>query len=141
MFNNNPYTYMPQAPAYQRPAYQPMQMFQQPVQQPAMMQDDSVQIRCVGSREEVVASSVMPGIPCWFEDRAHGMMFKKYLDPQTGIPSIEDYARVQQEKPPQYATVETLSALRGDLEQMIDQRIANAQAARTTARKGVTNDE
>lgn len=141
MFGNNPYNYMPQGPAYQRPAYQPMQMFQQPVQQPAMIQDDSVQIRCVGSREEVVAASVMPGIPCWFEDRAHGMMFKKYLDPQTGIPGIEDYARVQQEKPPQYATVEALSALRGEFEQMIDQRISALTAPKSAARKGTVNDE
>lgn len=137
---NNPYSYMPQGPAYQRPAFQPMY---QPMQ-PAMMQDGSIQARFVSGREEAVASNVMPGSMFLFHDRANGMIYSKLIDPQTGMPEFKAYAEVQLEvqQTPQYATVEALSALRGEFEQMIDQRLSALSAPKAATRKGMsTNDE
>ena len=140
---NNPYPYMPQGPAFQRPAYQqPMQMYPQQMQ--PMMQDGSIQARFVSGREEAVASNVMPGSMFLFHDRAHGMVYSKLIDPQTGMPDFRIYAEVQPEaqQAPQYATVEALNALRGEFEQIIDQRVAALTAPRTTQKKGVnSNDE
>jgi hypothetical protein len=140
MFNNNPYPYVPQGPAYQRPAFQPMY---QPMQ-PAMMQDGNIQARFVSGREEAVASNVMPGSMFLFHDRANGMIYSKLIDPQTGMPDFRIYAEVQPEaqQAPQYATVEALNALRGEFEQIIDQRVAALTAPRTAQKKGVnSNDE
>lgn len=82
MFNNNPYYPMPQGPAFQRPAFQQQPMYQQP----AMMQDGMIQARLVTGREEAVASNVIPGSMFLFYDRAHGMIYTKLIDPQTGLP-------------------------------------------------------
>lgn len=143
MFNNNPYNYMPQGPAYQRPAYQqPMQMYPQQMQQP-MMQDGSIQARFVSGREEAVASNVMPGSMFLFHDRAHGMIYSKLIDPQTGMPEFRTYAEVQPEaqQMPQYATIEALNALRGEFEQIVDQRIAVLSTRRTASKKEVNTDD
>ena len=142
MFNNNPYPYMPQGPAYQRPAYQqPMQMYTQQMQ--PMMQDGSIQARFVSGREEAVASNVMPGSMFLFHDRAHGMIYSKLIDPQTGMPDFRIFAEVQPEaqQAPQYATMEALSALRSEFEQIVDQRIAALSAPRTASRKAVNADD
>ena len=140
---NNPYAYMPQATAYQRPTYQQtMQMYPQQMQ--PMMQDGSIQARFVSGREEAVASNVMPGSMFLFHDRAHGMVYSKLIDPQTGMPDFRIYAEVQPEaqQAPRYATVEALNALRGEFEQIIDQRVAALTAPRTAQKKGVnSNDE
>ena len=139
---NNPYPYMPQGPAFQRPAYQqPMQMYPQQMQ--PMMQDGSIQARFVSGREEAVASNVMPGSMFLFHDRAHGMVYSKLIDPQTGMPDFRIYAEVQPEaqQAPQYATMEALSALRSEFEQIVDQRIAELSAPRTASRKAVNADD
>lgn len=147
MFNNlNPYTYMPQGPAFQRPAYQqPMQMYPQQMQpaQPPMMQDGSIQARFVSGREEAVASNVMPGSMFLFHDRAHGMIYSKLIDPQTGMPEFRVYAEIQpeQQQTPQYATVEALSALKAEFEQILDQRFAALSAPKATSRKAVTSSD
>lgn len=145
MFNNtNPYTYMPQGPAFQRPAYQQtVQMYPQQMPQP-MMQDGSIQARFVSGREEAVASNVMPGSMFLFHDRAHGMIYSKLIDPQTGMPDFRVYAEIQPEaqQAPQYATVEALSALRGEFEQIVDQKLAALTAPKAATRKGANvNDE
>ena len=147
MFNNNPYTYMPQGPAFPRPAYQqPMQMYPQQVQsmQQPLMQDGSIQARFVSGREEAVASNVMPGSMFLFHARAHGMVYSKLIDPQTGMPDFRVYAEIHPEpqQPPQYATLEALSALRGEFEQIVDQKLAALTVPKAAARKGANvNDE
>ena len=133
MFNNNPYPYMPQGPAYQRPAFQPMY---QPMQ-PAMMQDGNIQARFVSGREEAVASNVMPGSMFLFHDRANGMIYSKLIDPQTGMPEFKAYAEVQpeQQQAPQYVTADAFAAF----QQQIEQRFAALTPK--TSRKAVVNDD
>ena len=133
MFNNNPYPYMPQGPAYQRPAFQPMY---QPMQ-PAMMQDGNIQARFVSGREEAVASNVMPGSMFLFHDRANGMIYSKLIDPQTGMPEFKAYAEVQleQQQAPQYVTADAFAAF----QQQIEQRFAALTPK--TSRKAVANDD
>lgn len=148
MFNNpNPYTYMPQGPAFQRPAYQPsMQMYPQqvqPMQQP-LMQESGLQARFVSGEEEARASNVVPGMPCFFVDRANGMAFYKAIDPNTGAVDFRKMKEIQPEaqQTPQYATMEALSALRGELEQIVDRKLAALTAPKAAARKGANvNDE
>ena len=147
MFNSYQPNYMPQGPAFQRPAFQqqpmmyPQQM--QSVPQP-MMQDGMIQARFVSGREEAVASNVMPGSMFLFHDRAHGMVYAKLIDPNTGMPEFREYAEVQpsQQQAPQYVTVDALEALRSEVEQMIEQRIAGLAAPKSAPRKAVNgNDE
>ena len=139
---NNPYPYMPQGPAYQRPAFQQAQMYQQQMQ-PAMMQDGSIQARFVSGREEAVASNVMPGCMFLFHDRAGGMVYSKLIDPQTGVPEFRVFAEVKPEvqQIPQYATMEALSALRQEFEQILDQRLKATQSANTAARKAAEDEQ
>ena len=114
---NNPYYQMPQGPAYQRPA------FQQPMypQQPDMMQDGMIQARFVSGREEAVASNVMPGSMFLFYDRAHGMIFTKLIDPQTGLPEFREYAATapHEQQMPQYVTMDTLESFRAEIEERL----------------------
>ena len=124
MFN---YGYPAQGPAFQRPAYQqpiytPQPM---PVQQP-MMQDGMIQARFVSGREEAVASNVIPGSMFIFHDRAHGMIYTKLIDPQTGMPDFRAYAEMPaavqepQQTAPQYVTVDDLNALKGEIERRFE---------------------
>lgn len=141
MFNNNPYYQpgMPQGPAFTRPAFQQPMMYPQ---QPAMMQDGMIQARFVSGREEAVASNVMPGSMFLFCDRANGMVYSKLIDPQTGMPEFKTYAEVQQAQPqpPQYATAGDLSALRIEIEQMIDQRMNALTGANSALRMGAADE-
>ena len=147
MFNGyQPYP-MPQGPAFQRPAFQQQPMMYQPNQmQPApqpMMQDGMIQARFVSGREEAVASNVMPGSMFLFHDRAHGMVYAKLIDPNTGMPEFREYAEMQpsQQQAPQYVTVDALEALRGELEQIIEQRIAGLTAPKSAPRKAVNSSD
>ena len=143
MFQNNPYFQpaMPQGPAFQRPAYQPQQMYQQPM---PMMQDGMIQARFVASREEAVAATVIPGCMFLFYDRANRKVYAKLIDPQTGMPDFRELSENQPEQtqPTQYATIEAVGAAIQELEQRFDQKISALQAAKQTSRKAVsTNDE
>lgn len=140
MFTNNPYYPMPQGPAFQRPAFQ-QPMYQQPQQ--AMMQDGCIQARFVSGREEAVASNVMPGSMFAFYDRAHGMIYTKLIDPNTGMPEFREYAEVQpaQQQATQYATTEALEALRQEFDQMLNQRLERLQAAYAASGKVVNDGE
>lgn len=146
MFNNGYQPYpMPQGPAFQRPAFQQPMMYpqqMQPAPQP-MMQDGSIQARFVSGREEAVASNVMPGSMFLFHDRAHGMVYAKLIDPNTGMPEFREYAEVQpaQQQAPQYVTIDALEALRSEFEQILEQRIAGLTAPKSAPRKAVTTDE
>jgi len=116
-------------------------MYQQPQQ--AMMQDGCIQARFVSGREEAVASNVMPGSMFAFYDRAHGMIYTKLIDPNTGMPEFREYAEVQpaQQQPTQYATTEALEALRQEFDQMLNQRLEGLQAAYAASGKAVNDGE
>lgn len=143
MYQNNPYyPQMGQSQGYQRPSYIPQQMYQQPMQQPA--QDNAPQVRFVASREEAVAASVIPGMPCLMINRADGEIYFKAIDMQSGVPIFEDYAkkRPEQTQAPQYATLEAVSAAIQELEQRFDQKLSALTAPRAASRKAVNgNDE
>ena len=136
---NNPYypQYQPQGSAYQRPAYQPQQMYQ------AVPQDNVPQVRFVANRDEAYASTVLPGMPCILVNRAAGEIYFKAVDAQTGVPVFEDYVRKQpeQSQPAQYATLEAVSAALRELEQRVDQKISALAAPRQASRKAVNADE
>ena len=132
---NNSYYQMPQGPAFQRPAYQQYQP------QPAMMQDGMIQARFVSGREEAVASNVMPGSMFLFHDRAHGRVYAKLIDPQTGMPEFREYAEVQQaQQSAQYVTTEVLDSFRQDIEQYVESRIAALKTPKQPKAKEVANE-
>lgn len=138
MFNYNspayPYAGMqnqyPQRPAYQQPVYRP---------QP-MMQDGAVQARLVSGREEAVAATVMPGSLWLFYDRAHGIVYSKLIDPQTGMPEFREYADTApatQTAAPQYVTVEMFD----QFQQGLERRFEALQTTQKTTRKAAINDD
>lgn len=142
LFQNNPYFQptMPQGPAFQRPAYQAQQMYQQPM---PMMQDGMIQARFVASREEAVAATVIPGCMFLFYDRANRTVYAKLIDPQTGMPDFRELHEPQPEQAqaPQYATMDAVSAAMQELEQRFDQKLSALQTAKQPSRKAVSADE
>lgn len=145
MYSNNPYYQpMPQPQGYQRPSYLPQQAYQpqQIYQQPAA-QDNAPQVRFVANREEAVAATVIPGMPCLMINRAGGEIYFKAVDAQTGVPVFEDYARKQPEQTqaPQYATVDAVSAAMRELEQRFEQKLSALAAPRQASRKAVSTDD
>ena len=135
-YSNPTYSYSSTPAAYpQRPAYQ------QPVYQPApMMQDGAVQARLVSGREEAVAATVMPGSMWLFYDRAHGVIYSKLIDPQTGMPEFKEYADVApatQAPAPQYVTVEMFD----QFQQGLERRFEALQPNQKATRKAVNADD
>ena len=143
MYQNNPYyPQMGQPQGYQRPSYiSQQQIYQQPMQQP--VQDNMPQVRFVASREEAVASTVIPGIPCLMINRADGELYFKAINLQSGVPIFEDYAkkRPEQIQPTQYATLDAVSAAIQELEQRFDQKLSAIAAPRAVSRKAVNTNE
>lgn len=141
MFNPNPYyqSGMPQGPAFQRPAFQqPMPMYQpQPqMQMQPVMNDGSVQARYVSGREEAVASNVVPGMECWFIDRANHAAYYKAVDAMGNV-DFRTFNEMQpaQQNAAQYVTMDAL-------EEILNQRFAAFSGAKTASRKAAsTNDE
>lgn len=122
-------------------AYSPRPAYQQPVYQPApMMQDGAVQARLVSGREEAVAATVMPGSMWLFYDRAHGIIYSKLIDPQTGIPEFKEYADIApatQAPAPQYVTVEMFD----QFQQGLERRFEALQPTQKATRKAVNADD
>ena len=122
-------------------AYSPRPTYQQPVYQPApMMQDGAVQARLVSGREEAVAATVMPGSMWIFYDRAHGVIYSKLIDPQTGMPEFKEYAEVApatQAPAPQYVTVEMFD----QFQQGLERRFEALQPNQKATRKAVNADD
>lgn len=133
MFN---YTGYPQPQYGGANAYsqQPQQMYQQPRMeflQSMQLQQSGIQARPVTGREEAVAATVFPGTPVLFLDRAHGAVYYKAMDPNTGAAEFVDFVvaqPVQQPVPPQYATMADLQAIREEMSQLRD--LIPAQTAR-----------
>lgn len=95
-----------QMPYFQQTAQLP----QQAIQSPAPVQQSSVAM--VTSRAQAeVAQVPFDGQPYFFFDTASRRLYCKSFDPQTGLCPLMEYAPVTQEQPPQYATVEQLTAL------------------------------
>ena len=93
-------------PYYQQMAQPP----QQATQLPAPVQQSAVTM--VTSRAQAeVAQIPFDGQPYFFLDTASRKLYCKSFDPQTGLCPLMEYAPVTQEQPPQYATVEQLTAL------------------------------
>lgn len=133
MFGNNGWQ-QPQQPVYGT-FQQPQQMYQQSRMdflQGMQPQQSGIQARPVTGREEAVAATVFPGIPMLFLDRAHGAVYYKAIDPQTGAAEFVDFViSVQpQQTSPQYATLADLAAIRDEMSQLRD--MIPTQPARRT---------
>ncbi len=116
MFNYN---------GYQQPIYGGNSTYQQQSFLPSRMdysmqpQQSGIQARPVTGREEAVAAAVFPGTPMLFLDRAHGAVYYKAIDPQTGAAEFVDFIvpqPVPQPAPPQYVTVEMFDQWRSEIE-------------------------
>lgn len=100
----NPYA----PPGYGFRPYQTPQ--QQAIPNPVAVQQSTVTM--VTSRAQAeVAQVPFDGQPYWFFDTASRKLYCKSFDPQSGLCPLQEYAPVMQEQPPQYATVEQLTAL------------------------------
>lgn len=129
-YNAYPTTYTPPALPYQQPRMDYQQMAQQPQQQPG-----TIFARIVTGREEAVAAQVLPdGNINAFIDRAHGRVYLKQVNPQTGVADFAEFVDVRQipqpatpqPEVPQYVTLDAFNALRGDVDQI---KAAMAQPA------------
>mgnify|MGYP006969167589 CR=1 FL=1 len=90
---------------------------QQAIQSPVAVQQSSVTM--VTSRAQAeVAQVPFDGQPYFFLDTSSRRLYCKSFDPQTGLCPLMEYAPVTQEQPPQYATVEMLTALSQRVEEM-----------------------
>lgn len=98
--------FRPQTPYFQQTAQPP----QQAITAPAPVQQSSVTM--VTSRAQAeVAQVPFDGQPYFFLDTSSRRLYCKSFDMQTGLCPMVEYAPVTQEQPPQYATVEQLTAL------------------------------
>ena len=136
----NPYQMQYPYSTYQAPRTiptYPMQTTYTP--QPAFTQDGTIPARLVSGREEAVASNVIPGSMFMFYDRAHGMVYSKFVDPQTGMADFRSYRLLanQPEEPqetrPEYVTTEMFGQFKTELERRFE-------AIQHTARKAVNED-
>jgi hypothetical protein len=123
-------------PGYQYPQmnYQQQRMdFLQSAQQPApaqmMQQPGDLQARIVTSREEAVAAQVLPnGMPFVFWNPNRQEIYLKRIDPQSGAAEFADFGRIPAQQPAQpphiptvqYATIDDLAALKGEISQLRD---------------------
>ena len=90
---------------------------QQAIPAPAPAQQSTVMM--VTSRAQAeVAQVPFDGQPYFFLDTSSRRLYCKSFDPQTGLCPLLEYAPVVQEQPPQYATIEMLSALSQRVEEM-----------------------
>lgn len=99
---------------YQQQRMDYLQSMQQPQQ---AQQPGDLQARIVTSREEAVASQVLPnGVPFIFYDPNRQMVYMKRIDPQSGAAEFADFGRVppqQMQQAPQveYAPMTAISQL------------------------------
>ncbi len=112
------YTTAYQQQPYQQPAFAPAP--------PAYQQDGTIPARFVSGREEAVASNVLPGVPFIFFDRAHGVLFVKSIDPNTGAAEFRTFAEVAQptqdqtSPAPAYVTMDMFKAYQTELEKRLE---------------------
>lgn len=90
--------------------------FQQatPIQQPTLQQST---VAFVTSRAQAeVAQVPFDGLPYFFYNTSTREIYVKAFDPQTGNCPLVDYVQAVQAAPPQYATVDMITALEKRLE-------------------------
>lgn len=111
---NYPPTY--QQPTYQQPTFSPAP--------PAYQQDGTIPARFVSGREEAVASTVFPGIPWIFYNRAQQIAYVKSVDAQTGEVEFITLAKIpaqdQTAHAPAYVTVDMFNAYQAELEKRLE---------------------
>lgn len=123
---------------FQQSPYGGGNSFQQPQQpflpsrmdymQSMQPQPGGIQARPVTGREEAVAATVFPGTPVLFLDRAHGAVYYKAIDPQTGAAEFVVFTVAQPAQPvqpqstpaPQYATLADIEAIRSEMASLRD---------------------
>lgn len=114
---------------YPQMSYNQQRMdYLQSMQQPQMIQQPGeLQARIVTSEEEAVASQVLPnGVPFMFYNPNKDETYIKRVDPQTNIADFKKYGRMQPQQPAQaaqmpavqYATIDDIDALRGEISQL-----------------------
>lgn len=122
--------FRPQMPYYPQTVTPP----QSAGQTPAAVQQSAVTM--VTSRAQAeVAQIPFDGQPYFFMDTSSRKLYCKSFDPQTGMCPMIEYAPVVQEQPPQYATVEQLTALEQRIQAMLTPAEAEQTRQRRTARK------
>lgn len=133
---NNPYAppgfggYRPQMP-YSPQAVMPPQPAGQA---PAPVQQSTVTM--VTSRAQAeVAQVPFDGQSYFFFDTSSRRLYCKSFDPQTGLCPLLEYAPVMQEQPPQYATVEQLTALEQRITAMLTPAEEGQRRPRTTRKE------
>lgn len=118
-----------QIPNYQQQRMDYLQSMQQAMQPQPMPQPGELQARIVASREEAVAAQVLPdGRPFMFYCPSQQAVYMKRFDPQTNLAEFADFGRIQPQQPAhtpqtsavQYATIDDLAALRGEISQLRD---------------------
>lgn len=144
-----PYQYMAPQPYYQQMFGQPMQM-QQPAQapiQPTQMSAAPAGLpgRMVTSREEALGVPAdFSGQPMIFPDLAHGTIYLKQFNAQTGASEFREYRAAEiseagQEKQA-FASAEDLQGLKDELKKLKEELEA-VKTAKQKALKVVTVDE
>lgn len=122
-------------PAYQQPTYQQPAFSPAP---PAYQQDGTIPARFVSGREEAVASTVFPGMPCIFYNRAQQIAYVKSVDAQTGEVEFITLAKIpaqEQTAPaPAYVTVDMFQAYQAELEKRLE-------SLQTTPKRGKAVNE
>lgn len=112
--------------------------YQQPIQ-PAFQQDGMIPARFVSGREEAVASTVFPGMPWIFYNRAQQIAYVKSVDAQTGEVEFITLAKIpvqdQAAPAPTYVTVDMFQAYQAEIEKRLE-------AFQITPKRGkVVNDD
>lgn len=111
---NYPPTY--QQPTYQQPTFSPAP--------PAYQQDGTIPARFVSGREEAVASTVFPGMPWIFYNRAQQIAYVKSVDAQTGEVEFITLAKIpaqdQAAPTPAYVTVDMFQAYQAEIEKRLE---------------------
>ena len=125
--------FRPQAPYFQQTAQPPQHV----TQLPATVQQSTVAM--VTSRAQAeVAQVPFDGQPYFFFDTSSRRLYCKSFDPQTGLCPLMEYAPVVQEQPPQYATVEQLTALEQRITAMLTPpEVSDSTKRRVSAKKEV----
>lgn len=144
-----PYQYMAPQPYYQQMFGQPMQM-QQPAQatmQPTQMSAAPAGLpgRMVTSREEALGVPAdFSGQPMVFPDLAHGSIYLKQFNAQTGASEFKEFRAVEiseaDTKKPSFASAEDLQGLRDEM-QKLREELEAVKAAKQKPIKVVTVDE
>lgn len=126
MFNYNGFQQSPYGGSNTfQPPQQPFLPSRMDYMQSMQPQPSGIQARPVTGREEAVAATVFPGTPVLFLDRAHGAVYYKAIDPQTGAAEFVVFTVAQPVQPqtppaPQYATLADIEAIRGEMASLRD---------------------